>query len=201
MKTPKQNMTTTNVVKNIIGFAVIVIIVPPFFSAIYKMNQPSESTQYMNDAADRIQASLNSAKSVKPQPTPEAKSYSLALNQMIETYNTQNRKHIINVIKHNEAIDSINTYVHLKTPERVDLANQSKAAIDKVAVALEEVKKEIEKKMIIEGFTGSLESDQVPTVKVVDSIPAETVAPVEVEDPVTANVLNHYQSPAETQLR
>jgi hypothetical protein len=197
MKTPKQNMTVTSAVKNIIGLVAIALIVPPLFGTIYKMNQPSESTQYMNGAADRIQASMDRAKVLQSQPAPEAKldkasSYSVDLGRMIKTYNTANRMHITTIDKYNADIDLMNTYSHLRTPERVDLANQTKAAIDKTAAALEGVKKEIEKKMALEGFTTSLKPDQkAPAVKVVDPTPAEAVdVAVPVEDSVVANILD-----------
>jgi hypothetical protein len=187
-----------NAVKNIIGFAAIVLIVPPLFGTIAKMNQPSESTQYMNGAADRIQASMDRAKALQSQPVPEAKSdkassYSIALGRMIETYNTANRMHITTINKYNKNIDLMNTYDHLRTPERVDIANEAKAAIDKTVATLEVVKKQIEKKMALEGFVTSLEPDQkAPAVKVVDPAPVEAVPPVEAEDPVVANILSHY---------
>jgi hypothetical protein len=203
MKTPKQNMTTTNVVKNILGFVAIVLIVPPFFSTIYKINQPSESTQYMNGAADRIQASMDRAKALQSQSAPEGKSdkassYSADLGRMIETYNTVNKMHITTIEKYNADIDLMNAHNHLRTPDQMDLANQAKTAIDKAAANLEVVKKEIEKKMALEGFTASFEPDQkAPVVKVVDPIPSgelEAAVPVAAEDPVAANILNHYQN-------
>jgi hypothetical protein len=70
MKTQKPDMTIRDAVKNLIGFVLIIMIVPPFFGAIIRTNTPSRESREIDAAADRIGASLDKNNPQKAVSTP-----------------------------------------------------------------------------------------------------------------------------------